>query len=66
MVWIGDLEDEVDNPGINYFLDLTADWLDNEKDSWFTPKTREAYLLDVEESNGFMFLTPLYYSFLAT
>lgn len=65
MVWVGDLEDEyrdgeITNPGINFFLDLTASWMQKESDRWYTPEVRHEYLEDVARQCDWIFVPSLY------
>lgn len=71
MFWIGDLEDEPDdngdtswNPGINYFLDLTADWIQSKnavgEQEYFTKAGRQAYYEDVARKCPWIWIPRFY------
>lgn len=72
MVWVGEIEDEPAsydaqgkeifpyNPGLDAFLDHTAQWIEDDPAAWGTRDVRAAYLLDTARKFPWIFVPKFY------
>lgn len=60
MVWVGEVEDEPGNPGLDKFLDHTAQWIEDDPIAWGTKDVRAAYMLDTARKFSYIFVPKFY------